>query len=125
MTTFKTTQEILNGSKGISLAIPPFTYDWLYINQMSINDVDIWEEIYYQEGGIGIYAAWRPKAEFYIITHELFLEMSVGIETFYGANSGQQVWDRATELEIKLPINQNWINTKDEWLHINEHLTPP
>lgn len=58
------------------LDLPP-SPRWGYDRDMRIEDVDIWEVISEGGGGYGVYAAWCPYAEFYMIRygHE--------IETFY------------------------------------------
>lgn len=55
--------------------------------------VEIWEVITEQSGGIGVYAAWLPYAEYYIVTkaHKIAAE-------FEGANAN-------TQLEKYLKIN--------------------
>ena len=48
----------------------------------SVEDIECWQEIYYQPGNIGLYAAWSPYVECYIIVHNLFLNSSAGIEIY-------------------------------------------
>jgi hypothetical protein len=62
MPVFKTTQEILkypwqDNTKSLNLRKPA---DWHKHRELTIDDVVLWEEIYYQPGNIGIYAAWSP-----------------------------------------------------------------
>lgn len=108
--------------------ITPPTSKWTYDRDMQIEDVDIWEVLYEQGGGVGIYASWCPHAEFYMITaggdynnrpriinglpysHRL-------IETFYGADAQKKVFDRAKELGINLPLHQVWVDQEDLWLY--------
>jgi hypothetical protein len=107
--------------------LPP-KIDWDYKREMIIEDVDIWEVLHVQGGGIGVYAAWLPYAEFYMITTgpdfrneswEIngFYYQHKNIETFYGPNSQKQTFKRAKELGIDLPIYKNWINDDKLWLH--------
>jgi hypothetical protein len=58
------------------LTLPP-SPQWTYDREMVIEDVDIWEVIVEQGGGHGVYAAWCPYAEFYMLRY------NHNIETFY------------------------------------------
>lgn len=94
---------------------------WDYARPMNIEDVDIWEEIYWQGGGLGLYAAWLPFAEFYMITPKNFHQQqgitNIGIELFYGPGSASRVMKRAKELGIPVPVGQIWVDSEDLWLH--------
>jgi len=112
MPIFKTTQHIFNNPWGPELLdIPtpvsannlPNKSNWPGEYLMSIADVKLWEQIYYKTGEIGIYAAWDPYDEYYIIVHNLFINSKFGIEEFYGSESVNNVWNRAKELGIELP----------------------
>jgi hypothetical protein len=46
----------------------PPTKDWDYKREMKVEDVDIWEVLAERGNGIGIYAAYTPYAEFYLVT---------------------------------------------------------
>lgn len=92
-------------------------YQWDYNREMKIEDVDIWEQLYYQGGGLGVYAAWAPYAEFYMITHWGLMFLSDRIETYYGPQAEKQTYQRATELGILLPTQQRWIEEEELWLH--------
>jgi hypothetical protein len=72
---FKTTQNIFkdfgehfdpNWMDSDSLILPP-KKEWDYKRPMQIEDVDLWEVIYEQGGSVGVYAAYNPFAEFYMI----------------------------------------------------------
>ena len=119
MPTLRTTTDILTIPWEVTTL--PTTLDeptahWHYIREMEINDVSIWEEIYRQPGNIGIYGAWAPHAECYIIVYELFLENKNTIEKFYGVNAAKDLWKRATELGIELPMYEIWIDSHNTWL---------
>jgi len=94
MPQFKTTKNIFvdpwndelfdqNWMNSESVSLPP-KKDWDYKREIKIEDVDIWEVIYQQGGGLGLYASWSPYAEFYLITKGL-----QGVATFYGKRSGE------------------------------------
>jgi hypothetical protein len=91
--------------------VPP-KINWDYQRQIRIEDVDIWEVIYFQGGNKGLYAAWSPYAEFYLITNGL-----QNIETFYGKKAGFRAYKRAIELGMPIPVNKVWVDEKDMWLY--------
>jgi hypothetical protein len=98
----------------------PSTKVWDYKRELRIEDVDIWEVLYEQGGGVGVYAAWEPYAEFYLIRTGWAEELAGrGIETFYGENSQDKVFKRCKELNIPLTINKLWIDPNDMWLFSN------
>ena len=119
MTILRTTDDILNNCwESVKTDMPasaPTTH-WHYIREMEITDVSEWEEIYHQPGNIGIYGAWAPHAEYYIIVHELFLENTETIEKFYGVTAGKDLWKRASELGIDLPMYEVWVDSHNTWL---------
>ena len=95
-----------------TLQTPPKD-NWDYKREMQIEDVNLWEEIVFNPSGIGVYAAWDPYAEFYMITSE-----KQTIETFYGPEAAKKVYNRSRELGQPLNINQVWVEDSDVWLHI-------
>lgn len=118
MTLFKLTNEILTcrwdyaASRYIAA---PLTEDWHDERKITIDDVNIWEVIYSQPGNIGIYSAYCPYAEFYIIIYELFLHTEYGVVSYYGPDAERDVWRKAAELGIQLPINRVWAdNSKND-----------
>jgi hypothetical protein len=114
--------------------LPP-KKDWNYQRTMQIEDVDIWEVIYEGSGGIGMYAAWQPYAEFYLLTTGInfkngphyFKNNSTGpdtipywsrnIETFYGPEAGKKAYHRASQLGIPIHVNTIWVDDDEMWLH--------
>jgi hypothetical protein len=103
--------------------ILPSHKEWDYGRDMTIDDVDIWEVLYEQGGGIGVYASWLPYAEFYMITIG-WRPLRIGqitndriIETYYGAGANEQVRQRAAELGIFLPSNPVWVDPEEMWLY--------
>jgi hypothetical protein len=100
--------------------ITPPKKDWDYKRPMQIEDVNIWEVIYEQGGGVGIYASWDPYAEFYMIRVGWFLEQQgYGAEVYYGPGAMDKVMKRAEELEIPLSKNKVWVEPDDMWLYQN------
>jgi hypothetical protein len=110
MPVFKTIQSIFNtpwdmeidDNSQVSVNHLPPKIIWDKEKQININDVTMWEQIYYKTGEIGIYAAWNPYGELYIIVHNLFVNTLFGVEIFYGEEVCNDVFARADELGIKL-----------------------
>ena len=104
MPIFKTTPEILDLSWRLSnpSTIPPLKEEWLTNRTATIDDVDVWEEIYLQPGNIGVYAAWSPYTELYIIVHSLFQE----VEEYHSSTDAKL---RMEEFGIELSENRIWV----------------
>ena len=100
------------------LILPPKT-NWDYQREMQIEDVNIWEVIYQQGGGFGVYAAWDPYAEFYLITNHHFTIKDNAIETYYGPGSQKIVQEKMRKMDIPFVINQIWVEPEDMWLYQN------
>jgi hypothetical protein len=114
------------------LQLPP-SPKWDYKREMKVEDVDIWEVLTEQGGGLGVYAAWCPYAEFYLITSGSNLNNSWygnlngieynyndrTIETYYGPGSQDIVRKRAEELGIVLGNFNIWVEDNDMWLYLN------
>lgn len=130
MTIFKTTAEIFDTPWEFQYddqcvpAIIPDKIEWHGIRDMTISDVEIWEQIYYQGGNIGIYAAWRPYGELYMITYNLYIGSAVECELFYGPDAASQVKDAAKKLDIDLEIKKIWVDELNEWMYDDSRLSP-
>lgn len=85
-------------------AVYPDTQEWDYGREMQIEDVDLWEVI--QEwsnddtfgGCSGIYAAWKPHAEFYMVK---LPPNQGGVATFYGMGAEKKCRKYLDEKGIK------------------------
>lgn len=98
-----------------SIVTPP-NPKWDYKKQLQIEDIDIWEVIYEQGGGIGVYAAWCPYAEFYLITTGWWNSPN-NIETYYGPGTQHKVQKRMKELGIVFSVNEHWVDPEEMWLY--------
>jgi len=97
--------------------LPP-RIEWDYQREMKIEDVDIWEQIHLESNGLGLYAAWTPYAEFYLITHRYFADdMSYRLETFYGPGAMKKAYDRAQSLGMYISVSKMWVDENDLWLY--------
>lgn len=110
-----------------TLVLPPYV-EWDYSRELNIDDIDIWEVLYEATGGIGLYAAWNPWAEFYLITSGVdskkgptFINGAVywdrTWETYYGSGAQDQVRIRAKDLGIPVCLNQAWVEPDKMWLY--------
>ena len=124
---FKSTKDILkspwedelfnpNWMDSDKLVLPP-SKEWDYSRELSIEDVDIWEVLYQQGGGLAFYAAWMPYAEFYLITLPAYIHVPNRLETYYGPNAQKKVLKRAKELNINLTTYTTWVEPEDMWLY--------
>lgn len=121
MLIFKTTKNILkftdedelydpNWMDSNKVILPP-SIEWDYKREMKIEDVDIWQVLYQSGGGIGIYAAWNPFAEFYMITSGWdYLAKTFVIETYYGKDAAKNVFYKAKKMGINLQVSKVWID---------------
>jgi hypothetical protein len=92
------------------IILPP-KKDWDYKREMQIEDVNLWEIIFDYGGGIGLYAAWDPYAEFFMLTYR------GSIETFYGKGAQIRLKERLKELNLKYPQNLYWVDDEKMWLY--------
>lgn len=125
MPIFKNTQSILKTPWEDTLFNPnwmdsdtpyaPPSREWTYDRPMTIEDVDIWEQLHYQTGAMGVYASWSPYAEFYLITLPWCVEYPNRWETFYGPQARLQVYERAKQLGIDLAIGKIWVEDHELW----------
>jgi hypothetical protein len=108
------------------LVLPPGGPDdlkaqWDYNRPMTIEDVDIWEMIYWEGGGLGVYASWLPYAEFYMITPPGLLwwerKSNKKVELFYGPGANFKVMRRIRELGLPIRENKVWVEQDDMWLY--------
>ena len=99
---------------------------WDYNRQIKLEDVDIWEVLYEATGGYGVYAAWKPYAEFYMMTvgwlplrSDQYVNDRI-VETFYGKNAQAEVLIRSNQLNIPLTIRPVWVDDDQMWLYSND-----
>lgn len=124
---FKTTEEIKNSAwwpinflVGDTIKNNPSLPDRQYYfhrSDLTFEKVNLWEVLYYEPGSVGIYGAWDPYTEFFIIVHNLFVDMPEGIEVFYGQGAIRNLVNRAKELGIELPIGTVWIDPENKSLY--------
>lgn len=99
--------------------ILPERKNWDYKREMKLEDVELWEVVYQKGGGWGVYAAWLPYAEFYLIRPGFWNELRNGFETYYGPGAQQAVQRRMHELDMQFTTNKIWVEPEDMWLYAN------
>jgi len=111
MTAFKNTLDIITNpwnksfsTSNSSAAMLPSYKKWTKDRLPQVNDIVLWEQLYYEAGNVGIYAAYNPYVDFYIITYNLFLNSDYKFEEFMGPYATQNCYDRAIELGISLDL---------------------
>lgn len=76
---------------------------WLFDSLPQINDIHIWEEIYYDPGVIGIYAAWDPYCEFYIIDYPFIKDTDKRFQLFHGFEASGKIQEIVKSYGILIP----------------------
>lgn len=76
----------------------PESNSWDYSRELNIEDIDLWEVITEMSGPTGLYAAWLPYAEFYMIIINKNID-----STYYGKGSDEYAAKRCDELKIPYP----------------------
>lgn len=116
MTAYKSTKHILaNPYEKMPANIDSNFYyptedaDWDYTKKVTIHDIKMWQQLYYEPGGVGIYVAHVPKIECYIITYNVFIDKSNGVKLFYGEHAVEEIISRANQLGIELPVKTTYI----------------
>lgn len=121
MPIFRTTHNILkepnlgdffdeNWMNQNTLQLPP-KKDWDYSRELSLEDVDLWEVLYEGSSG-GVYAAWSPYAEFYLVK-----VTCCNLETFYGVGAQKRLKEYLLKYNINLSEQMVWKEPEEMWLY--------
>jgi hypothetical protein len=127
MPVFKTTKNIFipwedelyndNWMDGNTIYLPP-NKNWDYKKELQIEDINIWEVIGDFGGGSGVYAAWDPYAEFYLLLQNwMVTEPGYAAETFYGPGAQKKLQKKMKELKWPVNTNQIWVDPEDMWIY--------
>jgi thiol-disulfide isomerase/thioredoxin len=76
----------------------------------SVADIEVWEEIYFKPGVIGVYAAWDPYCEFYLVYYPVLSETNFHSLTFSGVDASDKVQKLLAKYDIQLVTNNIWID---------------
>ena len=141
MPIFRTTYQILTGEgeyfdpnwmDSDKLILPPRDY-WDYQRELRVEDVNVWEMIT-EPWDIGVYAAWDPYAEFYLIRFDKDYtnpnvdwqqnvrdkKRNFEFETHYGKGAQAAVQKRLKELNVNFITNDVWVEPDDMWLYTKD-----
>lgn len=118
MLTLKTTEEIFkNLGQGITITTLADAPAKEHLsNDKFIPDIDnvkLWEQIFYKKNYVGIYAAWSPYVEFYILVYEPLLSTEYSYESFFGIDSVKELMFKARQLKIDLKEQFIWVDDLD------------
>ena len=109
MPTFKNTLDIITNpwnkafsNSNCSAGMLPSYKKWAEDKDPQMDDITLWEQLYYEAGNVGIYAAFDPYVDYYIITYNLFFDSNYRFEEFVGPDATQKCYNRAIELGISL-----------------------
>lgn len=92
-------KEIAEANDGVYL---PETWEWDNKSQISVDDVSIWECLFEQSGGTGVYAAWAPYSDFFI-----FVKNKKLVNTFTAKTAYILVKDYFVKNNIPVPVRYN------------------
>ena len=110
-----------------TIVLPP-KIDWDYQREMRFEDVYVWEKIC-EPWQWGVYAAWDPYAEFYVVRHEInyFRDRRTALdekpiyefEYYYGHNAQARLIHRMKEIGILhyARFNDVWVEPEKMWLY--------
>ena len=70
-----------------------------------VADIAVWEEIYFKPGVIGVYAAWDPYCEFYLVYYPVLSETNFHSLTFSGEDASDKVQKLLATYDTHLTTN--------------------
>ena len=76
----------------------PEPTEWTEQRPPRVDEVDIWEVITEMSGPVGVYAAWQPHAELYVVTHRWNI-----VEEFSGWNANKRLENYLIQNNIPYP----------------------
>jgi hypothetical protein len=91
--------------------VPPLNKEWDYSKELHVENVELWEVIYEEGSQIGVYAAWEPYAEFYMIINK------TEIFTYYGKGALKKTVKKIKELKFPISYNKQWVSNDHMWLY--------
>ena len=94
-----------------TIQTPPYK-KWDYKRELSIEDVNVWEVLYEGSGFKGVYAAWDPHAELYLVTTSCCT-----METFYGKGAQDKLKKFLKDHNIMYGQNKVWVDDDEMWLY--------
>lgn len=84
----------------------PLYEEWDYSVPIKLTDIKVWEQLYHDPGNIGLFAAWSPYIEFYILMYYPFLNSGNGIITYYGKDACYDVAAVMREISVNFEVSR-------------------
>jgi len=81
-------------------------YEWNYSNNVSLKDIQLWEQLYHEPGVLGLYAAWTPYIECYLLIQYPFVHSTKGVKLFYGSNACYEVANIMQKLDVSFEVKK-------------------
>lgn len=97
----------LDGDCIINRSSPIPSYEkWNYDQPIEIDKIKIWEQLYHEPGNLGLFVAWSPYIECYILVFYPFLDSKNGIQLYYGKDSCYEISAIMREMSINFEIEK-------------------
>jgi len=118
MLTLKTTEEIFkNAGRGVTITTLADAPAKEHLSNDKfiplVDNVKLWEQIFYKKNYAGIYAAWSPYVEFYILVYEPLLGTDFSYESFFGKTGVVDLLRKAKKIKIDLKETSIWVDEID------------
>jgi hypothetical protein len=115
----------INWLNSDTIILPP-KEEWDYQRELRFEDVHIWEKIC-EPWQWGVYAAWDPYAEFYVLRHEInhfrnrqIIENPIyEFEYFYGAGAQERLIQKMRKIDILkyTKFSKIFVEPEKMWLY--------
>ena len=95
---FKTNGEELwsEEQKNYSFLTVPESHPWDSSKEPTVEKIEVWEVIV-ESGGLGVYAAWSPYCQFYM------LKQGYEFDTFFGPSEEKRLEHTLNSLNVSYP----------------------
>lgn len=99
---------------------------WDYGDILRPERVEIWEVIFEDTWGWGIYAAWEPYAELYMVRtppdmNDPHSFTNTIYDCYYGPGAQDQIMKFMVEHNIPFGTHKIWVDEEDMWLYNTNH----
>jgi len=71
-------------------------------------EIDLWEQIYFKPANMGLYAAFQPYLDFYLLVYNLF--DGSNIVEFYGEDAVEKIVKVFENYNVSLPVKSIRLN---------------
>ena len=81
-------------------------YNWDYSKTISVDDVTLWEQLYHESGNFGLFVAWSPYVECYLLVFYPFINFDKGYKIFYGHTACYDVRSFMEKMSVDFVIKE-------------------